>query len=92
MPKPTPRIIEVRLRTTDDPDADEAQARLVATILSVWQDQPDFATIHADIEDQVIARFVHLIGPPSPANPIRAAFASYLTTLDALFNLSKLKD
>jgi hypothetical protein len=82
----------IQLHPYHDPDLNDATVKFVTIVLNTWDRAVYFERVLDDINDNVIGRFLHLLGPPSPTNPIRDAFTAYLTTSDALFNLSNIKD
>ena len=93
MPSPPRRvIIDIDLLATGDDDNDEAQVRFIQTVLSTWHGSDGFDDVLSAIRTETIAKFIHLLGPPRPNNPIRSAFVAYLSTVDALYNLRKIKD
>ena len=82
----------VQFHPYHDPDLNDAMVKFVTTVIKTWHGTDGFEGALDDINDNVIGRFLQLLGPPSPTNPIRDAFTAYLATSDALHNLSKIKD
>jgi hypothetical protein len=82
----------VQLHPHHDPDVNDATVKFVRIVLQTWHGNACFERVLDDINDNVIGRFLHLLGPLAPTNPIRDAFTAYLTTSDALFNLNNIED
>ena len=62
----------VQLHPDHDPDLHEAIVKFIRIVLQTWHGTTGFEHVLDDINDNVIGRFHHLLGPPSPTNPIRS--------------------